>query len=120
MALFLVLAWLPVVAHCQMESLPGLAFLECASHEAPSGDDCNEHGCCAVESSSYQVSRHEENSVSLALVLFEIEPVVMTVEVVLPAAINLGVLTAAPPELARSWQFVSRTALPVRAPSFAS
>jgi len=29
-------------------------------------------------------------------------------------------LTTAPPDLPQSWQFLSRTALPVRAPSFVS
>jgi hypothetical protein len=31
-----------------------------------------------------------------------------------------GILTAAPPQLLKTWHFLSRTALPVRAPSFVS
>lgn len=119
MALFLTLAWLPVTAHCQMEALPGFEFLECASHSAPSGDDCSENGCCAVESSSYQASRHEDTNVAVVF-LHEIPRAAIAVDVSLQERIHLGILTAAPPELARSWQFVSRTALPVRAPSVAS
>jgi hypothetical protein len=44
----------------------------------------------------------------------------MLVENSLPVEVSVGVLTAAPPQLLKTWHFVSRTALPARAPSLAS
>lgn len=47
----------------------------------------------------------------------ETTPVIITA---LPIEVSLGILTAAPPEILSSRHFLSRTALPVRAPSVRS
>jgi hypothetical protein len=116
-ALVFMVLWVPITAHCYLEKLPGLEFLQCAGD---SGDtsDCQGDGCQIVESGFYKISNHRD-CVAVAPVL---------AVVVLPRVLDdsfataggLAVFEIAPPELPQSWQFLSRTALPVRAPSFAS
>lgn len=120
--LLLAAAWLPLTAHCRLESLPSLAFLECADdrdcHQRTDSPDGGE--CCSFESASYFLPSHQPD-VSPALVL-ALPPFESPTELVrgLPAPVSVGVLTAAPPDIPVSWQFSFRTALPPRAPSFAS
>jgi hypothetical protein len=45
---------------------------------------------------------------------------ILDLESVSASETSFEVLTAAPPELPKSWHFIERTALPVRAPSFVS
>jgi len=120
--LLLAAAWLPLAAHCRLESLPGLAFLSCADEKAcHQGTDSPGSGeCCSFESAEYFLPSHQPD-VSPALVL-ALPPFESPTELVrgLPESVALGVLTAAPPDLPASWQFAFRTALPPRAPSLAS
>lgn len=112
------LLWLPVSAHCQLEAVPGFEFLHC--QEATSSatpKDCS--GCCAVEKSQYKTEQLRFN-LSAPDVLPDLTPAVEPTVRALPAEVSRGILTAAPPELVQSWHFLSRTALPVRAPSLAS
>lgn len=115
--------WLPVSAHCQIESLTGLEFLQCGgSTLAETGachDDEGQSACCPVEKSQYQTSQLRVAPPAPALL-----PVLLAA--VLPAAeppvtlLGAARLSTAPPHLPQTWLFVSRAALPVRAPSFAS
>lgn len=112
--------WLPASAHCQLETIPGLEFLQCSIESfgnQTAGDDCSQ--CCAVEKSQYR----PESAGFIAptpepiAVMPETTPVIITA---LPIEVSLGILTAAPPEILSSRHFLSRTALPVRAPSVRS
>jgi len=114
--------WLPASAHCQLESLPGLEFFQCVVDEQPACDpskDCGECGCFAVEKAQYHSAQ-----IRLTLPAPDLQPALFAPRLnlanILPKEDSLGILTAAPPQLLQTWQFVSRTALPVRAPSFAS
>lgn len=112
--------WVPAVAHCQLESLTGLAFLQCheeTSDSHSSSQDCTD--CCAVEKSQFRSAqlRLTAPSPELLLILPALLPPVETVQ--LPPGQPLE-LTAAPPDLPPRWCFLSRTALPVRAPSLVS
>lgn len=112
--------WLPVSAHCQLEFVPGFEFLRCnvtpVESHSPS-KDCG--SCCSVEKSQYRADQVRLNVP--APELLPSLPVTVLPEVnSLPVEVSLGILTAAPPELPQSWHFLSRTALPVRAPSIAS
>lgn len=122
MGSLLALSWALLTSHCQVEAMPGFEFLRCApdSHQSDeSGDPCKDNGCCAIESAQYYAPRQ-----------YEVVPVIVVglapldnfdaVERSLPKDISLGILTAAPPELPRSWQFSLRTALLPRAPSVIS
>lgn len=112
--------WLPVSAHCALETVPGFQFLRCAPEATESHNpskDCS--NCCAVEKSQYRAESFRLTAPApelLPLIVVSVLPAVH----VLPAQISLGVLTAAPPELPASCHFLLRTALPPRAPSFVS
>ena len=104
--------WLVATHHCQLENVLGLTFLRCASPTATSSH-CEGDSCQIVESGVYKISD------TRAYV-----PVAPLVVVIVPAEVLEDSATAAsealPPELPQSWQFISRTALPIRAPSIAS
>ncbi len=115
----LAFVWAPITSHCTLEAVPGLEFLQCASsveHPAEQAGHCGD-GCCAVEASAYLPASLEVD-IPVALV----ESTLLAVPIVLQHPIvdeaRLGVLTAGPPDLPRTWQFRSRTALPPRAPCF--
>jgi hypothetical protein len=114
--------WLPVSAHCQLEAIPGLEFLQCdddAKSEDGSRKDCRDAGCCAVEKAQYKSELHRVTLPSPVFLPVAFASVFDT-PTILRAEVNLGIVTAAPPELPGSWQFFLRAALPVRAPSLAS
>jgi hypothetical protein len=109
--------WLPVTLHCELERIPGLEFLRCAADTDQS--DCRDTGCCGVEKSQYKVGQSR-----LAIpppVFLPLSPApLLNVADALTDRVSAGILTTAPPELPKCWQFVFRTASPPRAPSFAS
>jgi len=111
--------WLPVSAHCQLESVPGLEFLRCASDRPNAQGHCNDSGCCSVEKSQYKAEQVRLTLPSPDLLPALAAPIVPLINT-LPPEVSVGVLTAAPPELPTTWHFLSRTALPARAPSIAS
>ena len=114
------LAWLVTTMHCRLETVPGLQFLACKTATPPSNPNshCDDNGCCAAEKSQY---RTEQDHLTLPAQQFFLSSVpVLDVPKALPDEVRLGLLTAAPPELPKTWQFSLRAALPVRAPSFAS
>lgn len=119
------LTWVLLTSHCRIEAMPGFEFLRCATDiHAPAesesgGDPCKDAGCCSIESAQYHAPRQHEIA---PVVIFAILPAesFRVVTQSLPKEVSLGILTAAPPELPSSWQFLSRTALPPRAPSLAS
>ena len=114
------LLWLPVSVHCQLEAVPGLEFLRC-SDEAPTSQpaskDCSD--CCAVEKSQYRAEQVRLNLPMPELLPLCFAPALSASETD-PVQVFVGVRTAVPPQLLKTWQFASRTALPVRAPSVAS
>ena len=111
--------------HCAIELIPGLKFLACtpesaaAPHQPSDCDDSND-ACATIEGGLY---KSEQSQVSAGKVSFA------PLTFVLALLSDLGAPTrtssqaspeASPPELAHTWQFTSRTALPPRAPSFIS
>jgi hypothetical protein len=120
MALLLALAWLPLTSHCLLESLTESELISCCAASSSESDDCSDKGCCSVESAYYQSLRHDDHAPAPVILLLSVVSLPPMVEHALPDEVRLGILTAAPPEHARTWHFVSRTALPVRAPSFLS
>src|SRR6185369_6609673 len=112
-ALVFLVLWVPITAHCHLEKVPGLEFLKCPSDTQDSG--CQD-GCQVVESGLYKIPEHSvlvPAPVDLLVPCFE--PTLA--DEVQPGSVPLGLLSLAPPDLRQSWQFVSRAALPVRAPS---
>jgi hypothetical protein len=121
-AALLLAMWLPVTFHCLLEALPGFGFLACCQHQdvAPHQDsDCDSDSCAVVESGHYLV---EDNPVLMppsATVLCFLFPNLLLMP---PVVTELGPPWGepGPPGLANTWQFHTRTVLPVRAPSFLS
>ncbi|MBI4325526.1 MAG: hypothetical protein HY674_09710 [Chloroflexi bacterium] len=117
-ALLLLALWVPVTAHCRLESIPVFSFLVCCGHDdaVPHQDsDCEEDACGTVESGAYRIAQNAPWLLGLA-------PIICCVLTEVPVAPEPPHMTAAalPPELPVSWQFSFRTALPPRAPSFVS
>jgi hypothetical protein len=119
LSLLCLAVWLPATQHCKLENLPGLAFLQCAG-DTPTNSDCGDGDQCD------QVERGLYKSESTTLVLTPPAIVALFVAAELSEQfessqiLTIGAKVAPPPDLPTSWQFSSRTALPVRAPSFAS
>ena len=110
--------WLPMTLHCQLESIPGLEFLACASENSSSESHCDDR-CCSVERAAYK-SEQVRQTLPLPDLLPVLSSLLLPVSDTLTANLGAEVLTAAPPELSKRWQFVFRTASPPRAPSSAS
>jgi hypothetical protein len=122
MVLLLALAWVPLMSHCKLESVPGLEFLACLaegdSHDEQSSD-CEDTECCSAEKSLYKTEKSHLVLSPPDLLPLSSAPV-LDLANALPDEASVGMLTAAPPELTKAWNFISRTASPPRAPSFAS
>lgn len=114
--------WLPAAAHCQLESIPGLEFLSCqagTSYSENPDSHCGDTGCCSVEESQYKTEQSHLTLPSPKVLLLSSAPVLDLADT-LSDEVSQGILTAAPPQLLKTWHFASRTALPARAPSLAS
>jgi len=115
------LLWLPASAHCQLEFIPGLQFLACASDGSVSENEsshCDDANCCSIERSQYRTEIFQIALITLAPSFSNL--LLADALKSLPVPIAGGVLTAAPPELLQPRHFISRAALPVRAPSLVS
>ena len=117
MALALVAVWPLAMNHCKLESVPGLTFLHTADHSESQGD-CGADGCPTVESGSYRAEDQQAQQAVVAVLDFQ--PVELLLPTPPPAPIVSSSLTAAPPEIPATRQFIFRTAASPRAPSFAS
>ena len=115
------LAWLSMSMHCQLETVPGLEFLACKTTAPASNPNshCGDDGCCAAEKSQYKNEQLRLKLPTPDWLMISSAPL-LTPTKSLPDEVSLGILTAAPPQLLKTWHFASRTALPVRAPSIAS
>jgi hypothetical protein len=120
----LALLWVPITAHCKLESIPALSeILGCCDHEeesAPHQDnDCEQDGCAAVESGNYRTQDHDALVVAPDFAPIDLPEAALEPSA-LPDEVSLGIFTTAPPPGERIWNFFLRTALPARAPSLAS
>jgi hypothetical protein len=111
--------WLPATQHCQLERLPGLAFLHCAA-DTPGNSDCRGDSCDTVERGMYKTPDNASMAVVpvLAVMLVYTTPAVKSS---LPKFPGCGSVMAAPSrKRAESWQSYSALALPIRGPSLTS
>ena len=116
------LLWLPASLHCQLASVPGLEFLDCQSGGDLSGTPdapCPDSGCCPAASAQYKAEQHRQTISPPALLLLQ-AALLSDAANFLSDKVSGDVPNTAPPELINSWHFISRTALPPRAPSIAS
>lgn len=121
-ALVLLALWLPATVHCQLENIPALDFLSCCDHpdQAPHQDnDCDNDGCAVVEGGGVMAALGERVApmpIVWQFSFYSIPEVIVSIAPVL----SLAQVNSSPPELAHAWQFISRAAAEVRAPSFVS
>jgi hypothetical protein len=121
-AVILALVWVPLTAHCELESVTGLNFLQCPSAgdcATEGSSHCDDSSCCGWEAGFYKLPRNE-SSACVPLIASRTVDDLFAQEFDLSTTEVLVTSTDAPPELLKSWRFFLRAALPVRAPSFAS
>jgi hypothetical protein len=108
--------WLPATQHCQLEKLPGLAFLACAT-DTQGNSDCQGDSCDVVEHGAYKSPDNQQVAPSeMALIVAGFLSDCYRCE---PLAGGLADIRIAP-DLSQTWQFLTRAASSPRAPSFAS
>jgi hypothetical protein len=117
-ALVFLVLWAPITGHCYLEKIPGLEFLHCASDTADNSN-CAEDGCQIVESGFYKIS---DNTAVVPVPVYCLIPFTAPISLVQDSPPESCGVTQFrfPPDLPQSWQFISRTALPIRAPSLVS
>ena len=117
--LTLLAAWLPATSHCLLGSVGAVADTCCEDgHESEpdpvqGNDDCGT--CSNVESGDYQLSAKDNLTFSFHSVLTWDLELSRQPNGVLSATLHLS--SRAPPDLAVRWQFLTRTAIPGRAPA---
>jgi len=107
-------------SHSLLEGL-GLIHHEIAHAEEPASSDSNHEladGKCRVHSGRDEIQKtFADSSFNLAAILALAS--VLLHQTDLEAGSSVEIAGSPPPELGPTWQFSSRAALPVRAPSFA-
>lgn len=120
--MLLLALWVPVSLHCSLEALPGFNFLQCCCGDgetAKPDPGCTPDTCSAIESGLYKIEDDPAIFAGLTTLLALAAWAVVT-ELPADSAPTRPSGPAPPPELGHSWQFLSRAALPPRAPSFVS
>jgi hypothetical protein len=121
MCLVLAILWVPITTHCAVETLSGYALWVCCFETKDSphqSNACQEDGCSVVESGHYRIE-DDAGNIPVPVLLLSIALTRLT-EAEFAPVISQPIPRLSPPELLCAWQFSSRAALPVRAPSIAS
>jgi hypothetical protein len=117
-ALWMLAIWVPATSHALLESA-GLIHQE---QPASGAHDDHDHdaadGICAISSNATPLAKGAFSTAVLYVIAFTALDAFFDSTVTHTLSVNgLG---PSPPLLPPSWQFLFRTALPCRAPSFAS
>ncbi len=112
--LVLLVLWVPITSHCMLENIRGMEFLKCAT-DTDQGKDCGDDGCTQLESATYRISDTHTDFLPLAFIDFS-----DVVLLELPVDEQPTAVVETPPDIPVAWQFLFRTALPPRPPSFVS
>lgn len=118
-AWMLVALWLPATLHCDFEAVGLDTLFHCETdHHSQSDEPASDDSCDVVENGWFKLSATQ---VGLAAPLLSVCTLCFSSP--LPAdpldspAIEPSEELVAPAEVARTWQFVVRAALPARAPN---
>ncbi len=111
--------WVPVNSHCLLETAGLIPPDECCAESSTNSNSHTASLCDPGDMLDSAHSRAEDSQAALPLLVAAWLPLFFEsiAEPILPARPAWDSLSPAPPELAAAWQFSSRTALPVRAPS---
>jgi len=117
-ALCLALLWAPMVSHCDLEHLPGMAFIACCDlpqSEPSQDDDCDTDVCATVESGYYKTEEQAVSAPAPCLIALLVSPLLAAPsrEEFSPPPIPASIRE----DLPSRWVFLLRQALPSRAPS---
>ena len=119
-ALSLLVAWLPATSHCLLGAAGMMPDTCCGEHgqenePAPADRDDDCATCSNVESGLYKISAQDNPAFPFQATLAAdlIQPVPLTIS---PIALQ-RLSSRAPPGLTVRWQFITRAALPGRAPA---
>jgi hypothetical protein len=119
-ALILLVAWLPATSHCLLGAAGMMPDTCCSEHgqesEPPPADRDDDCATCSnVESGLYKISAQNNPAFSFQATLTAdlIQSVPLTIS---PIALQ-RLSSRAPPGLTVRWQFITRAALPGRAPA---
>lgn len=124
-ALLLVAVWLPALLHCRLEAAGLFLGAECCSEtHAPaptSAETCADDSCEVAEGEFTPPSSSSLAAPAplLCACLFCSDVIAPTLAVTPPPVTGLDEVDASPPEITRTWVFVTRAALSPRAPSLA-
>jgi hypothetical protein len=117
LTVLLAMAWLPLMAHCAIESSTGLEILKCTPLDT-GGAPCapSDSGpCCSWESGQYKAP---ESQPLLSAPLLAVLPRLLALVTEPPSPCEVSrAPTDAISDPPTPWQFCMRTALPPRAPS---
>ena len=120
-ALTLLAAWLPATSHCLLGAVGAMVDTCCEGthgHEgepepAQGHDDCGT--CSNVESGDYQLGARDHFTLAFQATL------TWDLELPAPPSVTLNttrhISSRGPPDLAPRWQFITRAAIPGRAPA---
>jgi hypothetical protein len=122
LVVLLALLWVPIASHCALESagwLPG--FLGCAAECPADGTGSGNDGdaCQSIEFAGYKPA-NDRLEIIVQVVPTVVADLVESLESLASIQEISRPSTVAAPEDPVTWQFTFRTALPPRAPSFAS
>lgn len=111
--------WLAQASHCHAGNIPGLDFLGCTSNNAEN----EAHSCCGgtcktIESRQTKTDEKKRVAAPQPEVPRWLTSSLIAFLLSEPETDRGNAFADVPPEFPKCWQFLSRTALPVRAPSF--
>jgi hypothetical protein len=115
LAVLLAAVWLPATAHCTLERAGVIEVDECCATPTggePTGTHSCEMACTNLESTNYKLPRIQQPIPAPAVLFLP----VADLEAPSPPQPAPIALIDSPPEPSVPWQFVSRAALPPRAP----
>ena len=123
-ALAMLAIWLPATLHCAMEAAGLEEWFGCHDAAHHDTDPCADDACHPIEGLAYKLDSSPlkisaplavavSASNAFALVQLGLSPLITLLQPPAEGVIEIG---AAPPEIARTWHFVARVALPARAP----
>jgi hypothetical protein len=121
LTVLLAVAWMPLAAHCQIESVSGLEVLSCAPLDKGgncAGFPCDPGSCCSLESGQFRLPQSQPVTTAPLVVALPLALALAAEEA--PTETACFVLTDPLPEVSKPWQFSRRAALLPRAPSITS
>ncbi len=114
-ALLLATLWLPATLHCALEEAGVIGAAACDVDQA---DPCAQDNCTTVEATHYKSSEILTAVAAPTLfVCLDLAELIPTETIIVPLVSPER--SDCPLEVPRTWHFVTRAALPARAPSLA-